>query len=557
MPSENNTFGKIIGSNFNDGQVIAVTNKESLSKKFSTVDNLFLKEEELMDDRTNLGMIRSFENRRIIKTPFMSEALLNHDNIYVNGMRGSFTYDIEMDFDKPVVVHNVEEGDYLGVDGSYFDIKLSHPYRQGDILTYDPIDGEQVVVAEDSEVIDEGDGFVHTVQLTTRDKTKWFPKEKLVSGTEFMKVGAVQGEYTEQFSSIDLMGMERNKVTMQYTLGDFMGVEVGISRYGEAATIDGKRVNWLAERINRMQEMYGGDLMLFGKLTEQNKVDPNQVKVMPLVKAMVIAELMKSTAMKLMWAKGGLVTGINGSKIINEGIYPQLRRGNRFVYKNIAELRNYIQRASEIIYHGRPIQIHDRRLVFRAGFQAFNLVREMFKEEFKNTVTIPIDQQALPVNILEGSDRYNLAYKSYAIGEAFLNGIGNVRVEHDPTLDFDNYGDYIERGYSQGFSKRSWTLVMWDISSPEYSNLQERNVQVKGAEYDTMTTPDKNLYMVRPKEMPAFSYGEANGFSLMQQGQNFNPMLNGSQFRAASAMSAWIPDKSRVVMIEKEETRDF
>jgi hypothetical protein len=278
---------------------------------------------------------------------------------------------------------------------------------------------------------------------------------------------------------------------------------------------------------------------------------------MPLMQSMAIAELMKMTAAKLMFAKGGLVQGINGSKIINEGIYHQLRRGHRFVYKNIVELRNYIQRAAEIIYHGRPIQIHERRLVFRAGFQAFNLVRELFKEEFKNTAPIPIDQKALPVNVLSGNDRYNLVYNSYAIGEAFLNGIGMVRVEHDPSLDFDMFGDYIERGYSQGFSKRTWTLVMWDISDPYYSNLQDKSVQVKGAEYDTRSNPTKNLYMVRPKDTPIFSYGEANGFSLGQQGQNFNPYLNGKQFMAASALSAWIPDKSRVVMIEKEETREF
>lgn len=551
-----NYYGKIIGSNFNDGTVIGITNKDDLSKKFDYVDDLLLKEEELVDDRTNLGMLSMFENSRIIKTPFMSEALLNHDNIFVNGARGSFTYDIEMDFDKPVVVHNVEEGDYLGVDGSLFDIKLSHPYSQGDILTYDPIDGEQVIVAEDSEVINEGDGFVHTVYLNTRDREKWFPKSKLKSGTEFVKIGSVQGEFSEQYSAPDLIGMNRNKVTMQYTLGDHMGVQIGVSRYGDIVTMDGKRVDWLVEKIKMMEAKYG-DHLLFGKLTDQKAIDPTSVKIMPLMKSLAIAELMKMTAAKLMFAKGSTITGINGSKIVNEGIYHQLRRGNRFVYKNISELRAYIQRAAEIIYHGRPIQIHDRRLVFRAGFQAYNLVREMFKEEFKSTVPIPIDQQALPVNVLTGNDRYNLVYNSYAIGEAFLNGIGTVRVVHDPSLDFDMMGDYIERGYSQGFSKRSWTLVMWDISSPEYSNLREQSVQVKGADYDTRTTPDKNLYLVRPKDTPIFSYGEANGILLNQQGYNYTPHINGKQFTATSAMSAWIPDKSRVVMIEKEETREF
>ena len=46
-----------------------------------------------------------------------------------------------MEIDKPCVVQNVEEGDYLGIDGSFFDIKLSHPFSPGDILTYDQVDG--------------------------------------------------------------------------------------------------------------------------------------------------------------------------------------------------------------------------------------------------------------------------------------------------------------------------------------------------------------------------------------------------------------------------------
>ena len=195
-------------------------------------------------------------------------------------------------------------------------------------------------------------------------------------------------------------------------------------------------------------------------------------------------------------------------------------------------------------------------MVFKAGFNAHNLVRELFKEEFKNTTPVHIDQEALPVKILSGNDRYNLQYQSYAIGEAFLNGIGTVRVEHDPSLDYDSFGDYISRGYSAGLSKRSWTLVMWDISDPMYSNIFDRSVFPKGVEIDNASQGTSNLYIVKPKNVPDFSYGSTNG-PVFEQGFTYSRPQPGREFTCMSSMSAWIPDKSRVVMIEKLETNDF
>ena len=552
-----NFNGQFIGANFNDSTVIGVTNKNDIQSQFGYIDSVALKASDYVDDRTSLGMLELFENARIVNVPFIKDALKNSDKIYVNGIRGSFDYEIAMEIEKPCVVQNVEEGDYLGIDGSFFDIKLSHPFSPGDILTYDPVDGEQVIVIEDSEVVDEGDGYVHTVQLVTRDRSKYFPSSKLKPGTEYVKIDHVAGEFDSQYSAPNIMGLSENSVRLQYTLGDYRAVQVGYSAYADVLTVNGKEASFLTERIQKMQDRLGGDYFFVGQVNPKSgKLLKNTVRVQPIMEALAMAELMKLTAMGMMFDRGATITGINGSKIINEGLYHQLRRGHRFIYKNVNELRQYIQRAAEIIYHGTSIQIHDRRMVFKAGFNAHNLVRELFKEEFKNTTPVHIDQEALPVKILSGNDRYNLQYQSYAIGEAFLNGIGTVRVEHDPSLDYDSFGDYISRGYSAGLSKRSWTLVMWDISDPMYSNIFDRSVFPKGVEIDNASQGTSNLYIVKPKNVPDFSYGSTNG-PVFEQGFTYSRPQPGREFTCMSSMSAWIPDKSRVVMIEKLETNDF
>ena len=157
--AKENFNGKIIGSNFNDSTVIGVIGSSEISTQFGSVDSVSLKASDFAEDRTSLGLLTLFENSKIVKVPFISDALKSSDKIYVNGFNGSFDYEIAMEVDKPIVVQNVEEGDYLGVDEATFCIKLSHGYNPGDILTYDPIDGVFVIVGGDELM----DGFVMLV----------------------------------------------------------------------------------------------------------------------------------------------------------------------------------------------------------------------------------------------------------------------------------------------------------------------------------------------------------------------------------------------------------
>lgn len=552
-----NFNAKWIGQNVNDSTVIGISNKTSLEAQFGYVDSYMLKANDLEEDSLSLGLLNLFENSKIVNVPFISDALNNHNKIYVNGLGGSFTYDIAMEVESCVVVQDVSDEDFPGIGGGVFTIKLSHPYSPSDILSYDPVDGVPVIVVEDSEVIDEGNGYLHEVKIAMEGDGIWFPKEKLVAGTEFQKLDSLSGEHSNQFSAPDVVGLGENKVTLEYRLGDFRGVQVGWSAYSDIITLNGKKADMLSERISRTMKQAGGDYFVYAGMDRATgKPDMSTRRVQPLLEGLALAELMKMTATGIMFNRGNTVVGINGSKTVNEGLYHQLRRGHRFTYNNVHELRLYVQRAAEVIYHGTGIPVEQRKLSFKAGFNAHNLVREMFKQEFTANAPVHVDQETLPVNILEGGDRYNLSFKSYAIGSAFLNGIGYVTVEHDPSLDYDKIGDYISRGYSAGYGKRSWTLVMWDITDGMYSNVLDSSVAPKGVEIDQRSTGNPNLYLVKPKDMPDFSYGTRNGLGF-EQGYNYSTNTLGKEYTCFSAMAGWIPDKGRVVIIEKNDTNNF
>lgn len=547
---------------YNDMYVVSVTNKTDFARNISSVDSRMLNASDMADTRTHLGMLDLFQNSRVMKVPFLPDVMKNHDKMYVKGMNGEFTYDVALEIDKPSVIQWVDNGDYIGVDGSSFDLILSHEYSNGDILTYDAIDGAQVMVTDD-EVVDEGGGFRHTVVLVDNDRGATFPKEKTQVGTQIFKIGSVQGEFDTQLSKLSGMPGMKNKVTLGYTLGDFTGVEVAWTMYADALKIksgkDEYESSYLMESFNRFKhtnQIGDSDLIQISRAIGKTAggkivIDDETTRVSEALPFFAMGELWNMVGMKMMFAKGATIVGQDGSsKIINEGIYHQLRRGHRFLYNNAAELRGYIKQAADVIYAGTTIPIHLRRIKFRAGYDAYTLVREMFKKEFENTVPVTVDNDVLgSTPVLTGNDRYNKVYESYAIGAAFLNGIGFVEIEHDASLDYD-FGDYVQRGYTATRTKRSWTLVAWDISSPDYSNVMDPSVQPKGVTIDPKSTRTNNLFIVKPEGMPDMNYGMRRGRG-WGTGYEYSKQEFGSEFSCFTSMSAFIPDKGRVVIIER------
>jgi len=545
--------GSILGQGFNDSRVVGVTKKADIFKQLGgadAMDSRKIRAANAGEDERSLGLIELWENAQIVKVPFLKDLFKSKDIIYVNGFGGSFKYDLAMDVKPPCVLEHATPGDYPGIDGTPFEIKLNHKYGHGDVLTYDPIDGEQVIVTDD-EIIDEGDGFVHTVTLSAQDPEAWFPPSKLKEGTEIYKIDNITGEYDTQFGGVSPYALDHDKVTLRYTMGDPRSTMVSWSTMASQMKVGEKASQGLTNQLQAMRSAFGdNDLFFFGQM-KGKKLDPSSVQVIDLMEGLALAEFYKITATSLMFSKGMTVTGRAGAaKLRNEGLYHQLRRGNHFTYSNEAELRRYIQTAANVIYHGTTIPVEHRQLKFKCGFDAYNLVREMFDLEFKNTTPVTIDQEALnPHRVLSGTDRYNLKYESYAIGSAFLNGIGQVEIEHDPTLDYD-FGDYVARGYQAGRTRRSWSLVMWDVTDSMYSNVLDKKVLPEGVTIDQRASANPNLYMVKAEGIPEVNFSTRPGIGVGQGATHANTYF-GDEFVVWGGVEAWMPDKGRAVMIEK------
>jgi len=541
---------------YNNGQVIAVATTKEL-KDISHMDSSLLSRVKGNTGTKHLGTVNLIENLTTAKVPFIKELMQNSDYMYVDGRKGKFSYDILMGAEYPVIVQNIEEGSYLGKDGTRFKIKLSIPFRQGDIISYD-MDGLQLYVVDDEEVKREGDGYVHTVTLATKNPDAYFAASHLVAGTRFYKIRGVLTEYsTSEWSGITGGGTP-SKVTLEHTLGAAQGVQVSYTDYAASMSIGGGENSYMTDELLKQSSLFGSrndkgedKYLVAGVVGANGKFSASGVKTVDrLMSILATGELTKMLSSGILFGQAATLTGRNGTATINDGIYTQLRRGNRLTYRNETELRSMLRQASDIIYQGTSIRKELRKMKFKAGSRVFDLVRLIFKNEFKLTNVTFLDQSMIPVPILTGKNRHELEYQSFSIGKAYLEGIGNVEIEHDPSLDYD-FGDIITRGYTGGMNKRAWSLIAWDIADPKVSNLLDKSVAPAGVEIDQMAQR-KNLYIVKPENIPDISWGKEIGRMSSTNVQSVGG-YQGETFWCKGQMDGFVLDLGRTILIERED----
>jgi len=132
----------------------------------------------LMDEngshRKHLGLINLFQTTHNVSIPFMRD-LFAKSSVLEVAEGQSITYDLPVSRKENSCYTAEDTSDlqaYPGIDGAVFEIVLSQEFTKGDILTYDPLYGEQVIVSEEHDVLQEGENFRHYVNFMTNDKTK-------------------------------------------------------------------------------------------------------------------------------------------------------------------------------------------------------------------------------------------------------------------------------------------------------------------------------------------------------------------------------------------------
>lgn len=515
--------------------------------------------------RKHLGLINLFATTHQRTVPFMRN-LFEKAAVLETTPDQIITYDLPVDREDMACYTTGDtsaEQDKPGIDETVFAIELSEEFTKGDILTYDPMYGEQLIISEDHEVEPIGDAFRHYAYMVTQDKTKFFPLDKLKPGIEYIKLTNVIGEYGTNYSSINLIKPASGTITNEFLLGDPRGVETFYT--GKASRMKHPGFSDFTDKarkdaVKRLEQMGGSNSDMFftakASLNAEGKVgfDPNTVTIGATLEYLALAELTLMESGSLLFSKAGSFRTNHGTKMINEGAWHQIRRGKIISYPKAGGITfNHIRKAVQYVYKNSNIPVLKRRVKFRVGSMAHANMMQLFREESLQQV------KALPEALL-GTDAQipkvfsgsldNLHMEAIMITSVVVPGIGTIEVELDESLDYQPLSDRFSAGfYGSGYAHTAYSMVIEDATNPEYTNV---NDVVDGAELVEGGSSNANIYYVKP-EGDHLVYGYEQGRTANEGNSRYvqsSLKQMARTFWAHSTSASLVLDTTRYVVIE-------
>ena len=561
LQSNNNTFD--IRHSRNSDTVIGFTSVKAM-KNANFLDaskvSAYLMDGENSHQK-HLGMIDLFQTTHNVGVPFMRD-LLKGAAVLEVGEGESITYDLPVN-NKEMQCFTAQDTsgytDYPGIDGNVFKLILNFEFSKGDVLTYDPQYGAQVMVSSDHEVERVGENFLHHVILLTNDKEAYFPKEWLQAGKKWMKIDNRIAEFDEGFSGINMITNPAGSLRNEFILGSPRGVETFMT--AKAARMKSPGLNnftdAMQDKVQKQLEALGGakekGMFFYGKANERGVVK-DTMKVGTTLEYLALMELAQMECYSLLFSKAATVQTSKGVKRTNEGVWHQIRRGKRISYARPGGItKDHIQEAAQYVFGNTDIRTLDRTVKFKAGYFAYQNVMQIFREEaIAQLGALPagmvgVDKQTQDT-VFKGPLN-NLELQAVIINTVTIPGIGRVIVEHDPSLDYQPLADRFSAGmFGEGFAHTAYSLVMWDVTDPEYSNVSK----VKNASVIKGGNSKANIYYVKPEEghlVYGYNHGrmafQDNPFDVMATSNHM-----GSTFWAYSQSGALVLDTTRYVVIE-------
>ncbi len=541
------------------GYTDAKTIRESLVEHdLSSLESWYFED----PDRNHLGMLELFANITNYPLPMYLGMIKQDATITVNGANGTFRYDLPVA--NTVEVVTVEDTsvkyDRPGIDESLFEIVLNAQFTQGDILTYDVIDGCQLMIANEMEPRQEGENWRYWCRLFGRSRAKYFPKDKLRAGIKYFKVSNALGEFSTQFSKVG--GASRaGSMTCEFQLAGHRGVEGETTMYAGMKSMgwaDRGTQNFLEKayaQVKRLSDVRGGDAsyaIIGSRVPGTNMIDMRTARVASTVSLFCLAELAKMEAYELMFMRGGRVKTHNGVLVKNEGLYHQLRRGFTITYSRPGGIRqDHFRAAADYIYRGRTdMPIENRVMKFKVGAMAYKNITEIFRDEF--------NAQLGAVAHLMGSDRIisnpvtgpnsALELGTISIKSVVLPGIGKVIIEHEPSLD---YVDMVDRSQLVDgmYPITSYSCIMEDLTQAEWSNAFAGIPNTSEAKIGNINS---NVFYVKPDGGSMWWGYEQGRWSSRVNAADIvsSHSRMAEQFWCHSISACWVKDASKFVTIE-------
>lgn len=554
---------KNFSATMNGDTVVGFTDAKTVRQSIVEHDLASLEDWYFEDpDKNHLGMLQLFSNITNYPLPMYMGMIKQDATITVNGINGTFRYDLPVTKTYEVVTMEDTSLKYNkpGIDGSLFDIVLNAEFKQGDILSYDVINGCQLMVAPERPPKQEGENTRYWCKLWGRSRHKFFPKDMLRAGIKYWKITNVLGEFSTQFSSVG-GASKAGSMTCEFTLGGHRGVEGETTMYAgikSLAYADERTQNFLntaLQKVRQLSNVRGGDAsyaIIGSRIPGTNDIDMRTARVASTVSLFCLAELAKMESYELMFMRGGRIHGHNGVLMKNEGLYHQLRRGFVISYARPGGIkREHFLAAADYIYRGRSdMPIEDRVMRFKVGAKAYKNIVEIFRDEFFSQLgaLAPLmGTERMIANPVTGSND-GLELGTVKIKGVVIPGVGKVIIEHEPSLD---YVDMVDRSQLvDGMTPiTSYSCIMEDLTDPAYSNAY---AGIPASSEARIGNINSNVFYVKP-DVGSMWWGYEQGrWSSRVSAQEIvsSNSRMGEQFWCHSVSACWVKDTSRFVTIE-------
>lgn len=513
-------------------------------------------------DKYNLGMIKLWGQQAITSYPMYAALMEKKAMIEVNGDDGTFTYEYAVkDSGKCMTIKDYStKYPNAGLDNSIFRVALNKRYAPGVKLTTDLLYGEQFIVTDEEEIRQIPGGWDMPVKLTTNDRSASYDPSLLVSGLQYFKVGhSIFGEYGTNYENVDLVDTPTT-VKCMFQLGSASGAEAYVTGKADRKSFSGASSTTKEYLDILSQEV--ADRGDFAVMTDLSNLDAKgapkslrNLRIGATMQLLVHREHQKSVSTELLFQKAGTVSGTNGVTKMTEGFWHQMRRGKLIQYgRPMGITRAHIKELVEYIFRVNPyLADRDRVVELSCGKFAIENIEAIFKDEI-NAQLGQIGKflggdRILPSSPVTGSSLTELKLAPVRFTEVFVQGIANLRIKEDPSLNNYPGADRFSTGFhSNGFAHTAYSIVVWDCSDQQYSNNKKLP---QGAKVVEGGDAGSNMYIVKPEGAMTY-WGSENG---RYHDSMSSAIVSSNKFQMQSywiysMCGAWIKDTSKYAIIE-------
>lgn len=466
----------------NNGLFLRDTNYEAASH----VDSYHLLEMLKDAKPDDMGPVDLWALTQKVEMPLYQMSSFGGKNVIeVDNARGEWTWQTPVKEDLPYIVEDIEPlNTRKGIEGTSFKIKMSRrEFGHGDIISYDKLNGVELIVSAEDDILPIGDGVIYTMFVVNNDSYKFLDNKYLKPGTKFFRKGSARGEYGERFSDIRVKAGYRE--FYNYVGGAEAHVHYSISSRAEMMIQGGLNADgtvpvveiWknfdkkLADpSITSLEDM----VMKAGSKYVKKAIENGDLSRTYLTNldAAHLTKISTDIETYLMWGHGGRVKQDGPDDVrLSVGLWKQLDNSFKRVYnKSSFSLKMFRSEIYNFYYGKVEFQGPDpkRKIIVQTGMGGMQMVNEAIKREAAGENFAIDGSEKSGIGAIRGTGMnlgFGYAYTSYVI--PFL---ANVEFVINPALD-NVHTNEIENPIIDGFPLSSYSFIIFDVTDNTQNNI--------------------------------------------------------------------------------------